>query len=102
MTFADRVAKHKWKVVQFIVYILIFVYVYSKLLGGHLYQKIMNDWQKYRKNPFFIPIAGFFKRPDSKLSTTEATGHHFSSYLWTLIKTFFHYLMATVRFSGIA
>ena len=98
MTFSERLSQHKWKVLQFIVYLIIFGWVFLRLIGSHFYEKIMNDLPKYKHNPFFIPVAGFFKRPDSTKSNTETTSHNFSGFLWSLIKKFFHTLMMPIQY----
>jgi hypothetical protein len=80
----EYLSTHKWSILQILVYILIFYFIYGATILYYNSKYIKDNWNKYKCRPYVIPIAGFFgKDPFSNFS--ECTTNIFKEYFNILI-----------------
>ena len=71
-----------------LVNVLIYVYLFKKILTGYLH----DNWTYFRNKPYILPISGFIK-PIKGKSGIQSTVYNFISFLWNIVKKFLELLM---------
>lgn len=91
----SNILTEKQSVFTVIVYLIVFAYVY---LGTKLYytrDEIDKNWDKYKCQPYIIPIAGLFKGENFFQFTRE----NFSDCYWLITKEYFYILIKPIKFA---
>lgn len=78
--------EHKFIIIV-ITISLIYLTIYSNLLGTHLKEYIQENWNKFKNNPFLIPFSGILGKGKGKKSNNKIF-NNFNSFFSNLIKNF--------------
>jgi hypothetical protein len=97
----DYLKNHKWSILQIIVYVFIFYFIYGATILYYNSKHITQNWSDYKCRPYIIPIAGYFKG-DNFLEATvdnfnECTTNIFKKYFDILIKPIAHILTTITK-----
>lgn len=91
----SNILTEKQSVFTVIVYLIVFAYVY---LGTKLYytrDEIDKNWDKYKCQPYIIPIAGLFKGENF----FQFTKDNFTNCYWLITKEYFSILIRPIKFA---
>ena len=67
------------------------------VLLNHYKNYILNNWPRYKDNPFIIFFSGYFK-PNKSKSISDSSKENLFKWFWNLSKTFFKYLIAPIQY----
>jgi len=98
MGFIVNLYHHKMAVVKIIVLVLVYAIVIASIFSKYYRKHIIDNWSKYKHNPFVIPFAGLFRKDGVSQGFIEFTVNNFRNLYWTLHKLFFKYLIKPVQY----
>ena len=97
MIFLESIYRNKIAYIKILIILCIFSYIIIKLLYSYLYDDIKNNWNRYNKNIFIAPLAGFFRNVQGKSWFSIGTGS-LLSLIWTYLKLFFNTLIKPFKY----
>ena len=83
---------------KILILIIFFFIIYYFQLGKNIKKHVINNWNYYKCQPYIIPFAGFFRKPEEPLSFWKFTIQNFQKCKWVKIKLFFSYFIKPLQY----
>ena len=90
----SKIAQEKQSFLTIIVYFIIFFMVFLATKAYYTKDEIINNWEKYKCQPYIIPIAGLFKGDNFANFTRE----NFTNCYWETSKKYFSILIKPIKY----
>ena len=90
--------KHLIGCLKILIIFILFIAIIARFFWDHIYLYVRQNWVTLRQNPFFIPIAGLFRRSEDNRSFNEFTKDNFMGWFWNISKSIFSYLIKPIQF----
>lgn len=97
MIFLESIYRNRIAYIKILIILCILSYIIIRLLYNYLYDDIKKNWNRYNKNIFIAPLAGFFRNVQGKSWFSIGTGSVLSL-IWTYIKLFFNTLIKPFKY----